>query len=76
MNKMYGVYRARLLILNPKTKADALFKTKREADLLAQSLNQYSAGFYTAVYYDPKYILIRDGLNVSIQMEKGKGIKQ
>ena len=48
MKTLFAVYRSRVLILNPKTKADALFKTKREADLLARSLNAHNAGFYVA----------------------------
>ena len=46
---MYGVYRARLLILNPKTKTDALFNTKKEAYDLCNSLNAHDAGFFVSV---------------------------
>ena len=48
MKTLFAVYRSRVLILNPKTKRDAIFKSKREAWLLAQELNQSAAGYYAA----------------------------
>ena len=48
MKKKYGVYRARTLVLNPNTKTDALFNTKKEAYDLCNELNQHDAGFWVA----------------------------
>lgn len=53
---LYAVYRSRCLILNPKDKKDAIFKSKREADLLCQEMCRFQGGFYVAPYYKPQKI--------------------
>ena len=56
MKPKYAVYRSRVIITDYRTKKLAIFKSKREADLLAQSLNQSAAGYYCAEYYEPKKV--------------------
>ena len=56
MKKQYGVYRSRIIVTDYRTKKLAIFKSKREADLLAQTLNQSAAGYYCAEYYEPKKV--------------------
>lgn len=50
---LFGVYRSRCLILNPTTKQDAIFKSKREADMLCQEMCRFQEGFFVAPYYKP-----------------------
>jgi hypothetical protein len=57
MKTQYAVYRSRVLCLDPRTKKDAIFKSKREADLLAQDLNAHNAGFYVAQIITGKRIV-------------------
>lgn len=49
----WAVYRSRVIVTDYRTKKSAIFKSKREADMLAQELNQTGGGYYCAVYYGP-----------------------
>lgn len=49
----WAVYRSRVIVTDYRTKKLAIFKSKREADLLAQSLNAHDSGFFVAPYYEP-----------------------
>ena len=54
VKQLYAVYRSRVLILNPKTRKDAIFKSKREADLVCQEMCRFQEGFFVAPYYGKK----------------------
>ena len=54
MKTQYAVYRSRVLILDPKRKVDAIFKSKREAFELCADLNSHNAGFYVSEYIKPR----------------------
>ena len=64
MKNQFGVYRSRQIILygvkdkhGKKELKEAIFNTKREADLLCQEMNQTGAGYYVAPVITGKRII-------------------
>jgi len=56
MKPKFAVYRSRVIVTDYRTKKLAIYPSLRKAMEYCQTMNQSSAGYYVAVYFEPKKV--------------------